>query len=345
MQESPSTLGVERKGYEGKALYIRTEVGLYESLYQVYPVLRAMVDKIARVASLLDFEIIPARHIEEEGATPDKTQRLLLQNFFRTPNEQESFTQLMFWMVARLVLLHECFLEVTYSADGLPVDFYSLAGTIQVLQDEHGNLLSPAYRQFLGGRTADFESYEVIRFVQPDALDSSVPSSVIDSLGRTIAIDSRKIDWLLELVKQGGYGRKRLVWILKGGTGDEKVYERNKEEIKSEYGGLKSASADPVVIEGEVTVAPYGETISEADYNAGRKSHREEIGGVMGVPLPKLGDFEAMGKATMDEINKEFLEETIQPVLRLIENGFNHFIERQWGIKDWQFRFEFFKPH
>ncbi|RLC80246.1 MAG: hypothetical protein DRJ03_22060, partial [Chloroflexi bacterium] len=318
-------------------------VELYERVYRRYPWVRAMVNKVAKVASMLDFEIKPAPEILAQKKEPSQEQRILLEELFRTPNERESFAEFIFWLVARLRLLNEAFVEVTYNAARLPVDLYPLPGKVKVLVDEHGVLKSPAYRQTLGGKTAEFEADEVIHFRLPDALGRVQSLPDIETLEVTILTDLNKQLWMKELVTSGAYGRDIIAWVLRGNLAPDEV-ERNKEAIKNQYRGSAGAAAEPVVVEGDVDFKNQGRHIKEDEYWEGRLGHIREIGAVLDVPLAKLNQFEALGKAGLEEVDRAFIRETVFPILRVIENKFNHAIVRLWGITDWRFAFKRFEP-
>jgi len=326
----------DRKGYRFRQFYFEHPwtqhqlKQLYYGIYRKHSWTRTMVDKIAKFAISVGFDI------KYTGTNlSDKRSAMLMKNFFKYPNFQESWEDVLFKTVVQLKLFGSSYWEIVENSMGYPVDFYILDGAILPQFDEHGSPKSPAYIQRVLGETCDFEYNEVMWFKFPDPIGKLLPSSPLEPVEASILLDMYAIGLNKRQFTQGV--RKGKAFIFPENTGEEAM-KRNKAQIDQMHEGLQGSYKPFLALEGECKIEDLELQETKMEAKDLREFLRDELAAVIGTPVSKLG-IESTDVKESQFIDRTFYNEEIRPLLKMIENTINRYLDLV-GIFDYRFCFK-----
>lgn len=118
-------------------------------------------------------------------------------------------------------------------------------------------------------------------------------------------------------------GRPEAVLQTKEGISD-KEFERFKQRWKQQYGGAKKVG-QTLILEWGLEYKPITFSPKDMQYQVGRKSNREEIAAIFGVPMSKLTT-EDVNRANANSGNWQYQNDTVEPRLRRTEQTLNSFL-------------------
>lgn len=305
---------------------------LYYDVWRKHPWVRALVNKIANIATTVGFHIA----YEGEGEL-DKKAIKMITSFFEYPNYKQSFADILWKTIVQLKLFYESFWEVVKSPEGYPKDYWVLDGPIIVRVDEHGNPLVPAYVQKVRANIAEFNYDEIVHFKFLDPMGRLYPSPELEALELSVLTDIYAMQLNKNTFTKGV--RKGKAFIFPADTGDEQM-KRNREQIENLHQGIQGAFSAFIAFEGECTVQDLDLFETKMEAKELREYLRDEIAAVIGTPLSKVG-IEATDVKESDYIDRSFFQEEVQPILGLVEGAINRYLDL-CGIQDYRFRFRKF---
>jgi len=344
-EKLPSTINIEtyvpeadRKGYRFRSTgfttvhQVKRLKQLHYDMYKKHPWLRAAVEKIAKVAVTVGHDI---KYVGKGEV--DENAKMLIENFFKSPNQTESFADIMWVTVIQLKLNAECFWEVVKASAGYPKDFYTLNGDISPNVDLHGYPIKgkPAYVQKVMSEEANFDYDEVIWIKFSDPFGKLRPTSQFESLEQSTLLDIYAMKLNKSIFTRGV--KKGKAFIFPGQLGEEQI-KRNRAQISMLHEGIEGAYSAFIALEGECEIKDLKLEETKMEGKDLREYVRDEMLGVIGTPISKLGISQTQVKESQ-YINKTFFQEEIKPILDLIQNKINSYLDLL-GIYDYRFIFK-----
>ena len=208
-----------------------------------------------------------------------------------------------------------------------PVEIYPLpTQRVKILLSESGSKQRiSGYRLTAGSGNIDFTIDEILHFKYPNPLNEFYGLSPLQAMIYAVGEN--------DLAHQFGYNvlRNQAVpgniftaeeWV------DTEMLKLAKEEIKTEYEGVKRAGKT-MILKG-IKPTKVGLSPMEINFLEGRKFLMEEILAIYGVPKTKIGMGDLVNRAVADALDYTFQKETILPRLKRIENKINEKLLPLW---------------
>lgn len=303
---------------------------MYYKIWRRHPWIRAMVNKIAKTSITVGWNI---KYIGKEAKNDAVFDAIY--NFFQYPNYQQSFEDILMKTIIQMKLFGESFWEIVKSEDGNPKDFYILDGTIQPILDIHGNPEVPAYVQKVFANEAFFNYDEILWFKFLDPIGNIHASSDLESLEFSVLLDIKAMDLNRKKFNKGI--RIGKAFVFKADLSDEQM-ERNREQVNNIHEGVEGSYSAFISLQGEVEMMSFGYEKDEMESKDLRSFIRDEMSATLGTPVAKLGILDTQVKES-EFINKTFFDEEVKPLLDIIENTINRYLDLV-GILDYRFIFK-----
>lgn len=299
---------------------------IHYDMYKAHPIVRAAVDKKAKVASSNGFTFRPVDQSEDLPKDKAKELRafikrsggkgLLLQTF----QDLTIFGRAFWWIEYRgskpwrAKRLHPKFVD--WFSDGR-----------EVTRFRYGPVST---------ETADqYEVHEVLSFRVADPNDDLMGLSPLASIQKTVAVDLFAMDFNGSFFENNA--QTGIVFQIKGAS--ETELNRNRAWLEEHYVGTKNAHK-PLLLEGDVEVKKSVASQAEMGFIEGRKLNREEILAVLDVDPDKLGMHTDSNRSTAKESGNTFRSESIRPLQSLVEEPFNNVLVLEYfGWDDIEFAF------
>jgi HK97 family phage portal protein len=218
----------------------------------------------------------------------------------------------------------ELWLELTgnsfwyvYTEKGMPKEIWPLPPQYMSIVPSRDKLVA-GYVYQKGIEKIPFDAEEIIhfKFYSPTGslygmgpMQAAMPAYVSDQAIR-----------IFESTLMQNMGRPEAVLQAKEGISDAE-FERFKKRWRQQYGGAKKVG-QTLILEWGLEYKPITFTPREMNYMAGRKSNREEIAAIFGVPMSKLTT-EDVNRANASSGNWQYQNDTVEPRLRRIEETLN----------------------
>ena len=290
----------------------------YQTLQMVYKKeswVRAGIDAIQRTGTSNGFRLVTKDPNDPNDLTPKETKDIL--RLLRTPNAEDSFTDLTSEIMVDLHLYGDAYIEIVKDSKGKPIALYNLyAPSIKILVNRHGSILG--YLQSSNSQSDDvtFEAHEIAHFKLPNPGNSVYGLSPLESLFLPIETDLHAQNYNLTFFKNNATPKLHIDL----GNCTLPQLKRTKEFFKREYLGQPHKT---LITEGGVTVTPIGTKPSDMEFLNQRKFSRDEILAVLGVPPMKVGITEDVNRASALEADKTFKTDKIIPLQRMIAKKIN----------------------
>ena len=299
---------------------------IHYEMYKAHPIVRAAVDKKAKVASSNGWTFRP----EDQSDTLDESKAKELRAFIKRSGGKGLFFQTFqdlsiygrtFWYLEyrsgkpfKAKRLHPKYVD--WFSDGREVTKFRY-GPVSV---ESADL---------------YEVAEVLSFRVPDPNDDLMGLSPLTSIEKTVAVDLFAMDFNGSFFENNA--TTGIVFQIKGAS--ETELSRNRAWLEEHYVGTKNAHK-PLLLEGDVEVKKSVASQAEMGFIEGRKLNREEILAVLDVAPEKLGFREDSNRSTAKEGANSFRSEAIRPLQSLVEEPFNNvLILDRFGWDDIEFAF------
>ena len=296
----------------------------YRTLEQIYKKeswVRAAIDAIYRTATSNGFRLITEDENDPNQLTEKEISRIMA--LLRTPNPDDSFTDIVAEIAVDLHLYGDAYLEIVKDDLGIPVSIYNLyAPSIKIKVNKNGTILG--YIQNASGTrirngqgtAVEFEPEEIVHFKLPNPGNEVYGLSPIESLLIPIETDLQAQQYNLTFFKNNATPKLHIDL----GNCTLPQLKRTKEFFKREYLGNPHKT---LITEGGVKVTPIGTKPAEMEFLKLRKFSRDEILAVFGVPPMKVGITEDVNRASALEADKSFKADKIIPLQRMISKKIN----------------------
>ena len=175
----------------------------YQTLQMVYKKeswVRAGIDAIQRTGTSNGFRLVTKDPNDPNDLTPKETKDIL--RLLRTPNAEDSFTDLTSEIMVDLHLYGDAYIEIVKDSKGKPIALYNLyAPSIKILVNRHGSILG--YLQSSNSQSDDvtFEAHEIAHFKLPNPGNSVYGLSPLESLFLPIETDLHAQNYNLTFFK------------------------------------------------------------------------------------------------------------------------------------------------
>lgn len=299
---------------------------IYYRMYTDHPIVRAAIDKKAKVASSNGYMFRPVDNSEDLDETKAKELRAFIKRsggktfLFQTFQDLCIYGRTFWWLEYRggkpwkAKRLHPKYVD--WFTDGR-----------EVTKFRYGPVSTETANKY--------ETKEVVSFRIPDPNDDLMGLAPLASLTKTVAVD------LFAMEYNGAYfennAQTGIVFQIKGASETEII--RNRAWLEENYTGTKNAHK-PLLLEGDVEVKKSVATQQEMGFIEGRKFNREEILAVLDVSPEKLGMREDSNRSTAKEGANSFRTESIRPLQSLVEEPFNNYLILDlFGYDDIEFAF------
>jgi HK97 family phage portal protein len=297
----------------------------YTNMYRQHPIVRSVVDKIARTAVASGFQFVPrdrSKPLNERSAAKIEE---ILQRSNAISLLRETYRDLLVYGDAYWYLLP--------ARNGVPFQMIRVApSSVNIVVDRNTReVTSYIVRNVKTGIETQYEPTEFVhfKFAAPD--NDLYGLSPLESLTSTVAQDL-----FAQTYNEAFFANSAqtgIVFNMRNASREE--VERNREFLKKEYTSAANAHK-PLLLEGDVDVSKSVSSPAEMQFIEGRKQLTMEILAVYDLPYTKLGGTsESANRSQSAENDKTFRSETIKPLQAIVEEVMSeHLLYTIFNIKD-----------
>lgn len=187
------------------------------------------------------------------------------------------------------------------------------------------------YEYLLGNTIIRFTPDEIIHFKEPNPNSLIVGLSPLEGILLPVDTNKAMMEYSMSLFENGAF----FGTVIKVPDDmPDTDFERLKTEIKEQFTGVSKAGRTKV-LRGVKEIESLVKTMADLGFEAGRKLTKEDILQSYGVPESKLGagGTAVSSRATAYELDRTFIEQTIQPRLVRRDGVINQFLLPQWDDK------------
>ncbi|MFD2264337.1 phage portal protein [Lacibacterium aquatile] len=223
-------------------------------------------------------------------------------------------------LASLLVIEGEAFVLPNGVGGGAPVELLSIAG---FKVTKRGEAIE------IGGRS--FASSEICHLKRADPMQGPRGRGDLQAAARAIDSHDAALRWNEALLESGARPSLALVYDPKDGPAhlSDEQFMRLKAELKAQVGGAEQAGSLMLLDDG-LTVQELSLNPKDMDWLAGRKQAALDIATAFGVPAQLIGIPDAQTYANMEQARLAFWEDTILPLLRLIQDGIGDWLLPQF---------------
>jgi HK97 family phage portal protein len=285
----------------------------YTRMYKQHPIVRSVVDKIARTAVASGFQFIPrdrAKALNENAA--NKVQAIM---------QRSNSVALLRETYRDLLIYGDAYWYLTPARNGVPFQMIRVAPSQVniVINNLTREITSYIVRDAKNGTEIQYEPNEFVHFRFADPDNDLYGLSPLESLTSTVAQDL-----FAQTYNEAFFANSAqtgIVFNMRNASREE--VERNREFLKKEYTSAANAHK-PLLLEGDVDVSKSVSSPAEMQFIEGRKQLTMEILAVFDLPYTKLGGTsESANRSQSSENDKTFRSETIKPLQAVIEEVIN----------------------
>lgn len=209
---------------------------------------------------------------------------------------------------------------------------------------KNGDFKNPAYLGYPYFRDEPKEpsTYEtpekIVYFVNPAINGEFVGRTFLESLTNyVIPADIYAAYTYLNLHKN--YSKPSGIWTVPNVDRDE--FKRFTQQLDQKYKGYENYGQSAIAVRGQVDFKEFRSPAKDdMPYIEGRKYSRNELATVLGVPTAMLGVPEDMDKSDMQSLQRQYYENTLRPITRVLEETINNqIIQRYFGTDELRFKF------
>jgi len=133
------------------------------------------------------------------------------------------------------------------------------------------------------------------------------------------------------MLENGARPSLALIYDPKDGPAhlSEEQFLRLKGELKAQVSGAEQAGA-VMLLDGGLTAKELSLSPKDMDWLAGRKQGALDIATAFGVPAQLIGIPDAQTYANMEQARLAFWEDTVLPLVRLIQDGLGDWLLPRW---------------
>lgn len=306
----------------------RDRHSIYYEMYRQHPVLRAGIEKIAKVAVANGYAFVP----ETPDLDINKDRAKVLRTFFRRSNG----SQLLRLTYKDLLIYGEAYwLIVGAKNGGVPQRAMRLHPMYMDADIRQGVVTRWRYGPLYQTEEAiPYALNEVLHFKLDDPNSDVYGLSILDSLQHTVASDLFAMKFNRKFFENAA--QVGLIFNMKNSSSDEVA--RNREWLEQNYTGAENAHR-PLILEGDIDVKQSVSKMQEMQFIEGRKLNRQEILSALDIDPSKLGINEDVNRSSSKEADNTFRQETVAPLQLVVEEEINNaLILGMFGWDDILFR-------
>lgn len=334
-------------------LYDKNKI-IIDTFYS-YPWLNATVNSIAKTLTGANIRVVPT----DSSSKIDAEKRDRITRFLSGVSAKKDWNNIkdlipvsnkLYMTIVTYILLGQASWEVLYDGRKAPIGYDLLYGLTIPNVDNVGNFKDPAFQFYtyndinphmsMTAEPVEFDKYEVVYFVSPSISGDMAGRTYIESLiNYTIPADLYAAQSYLNLHKNRT--RPNGLWILPENIDDD-LFEQAVQNIDMLYKGAERYGSSSAVVRGELDFKEFSNpSKDDMPYIQGREYSMNEVSVVTGVPAAKLGVADAVGKANLQELKREFYESTIKPLAKVIEETMTEqIVLRLFDYEDVKIKFE-----
>jgi len=285
----------------------------YTRMYKQHPIVRSVIDKIARTAVASGFQFIPrdrAKPLNESAA--NKVAEIM---------QRSNSVALLRETYRDLLIYGDAYWYLTPARNGVPFQMIRVAPSQVniVINNLTREVTSYIVRDAKNGTEIQYAPDEFVHFRFADPDNDLYGLSPLESLISTVAQDL-----FAQTYNEAFFANSAqtgIVFNMRNASREE--VERNREFLKKEYTSAANAHK-PLLLEGDVDVSKSVSSPAEMQFIEGRKQLTMEILAVFDLPYTKLGGTsESANRSQSAENDKTFRSETIKPLQSVIEEVIN----------------------
>ncbi len=248
-----------------------------------------------------------------------------------TPNDYMTAFELFESMVVHLCLYGNSYCYIDRDATGIPISIQPLLPDRTWPEKRHGNLV---YLSRLNEGTMEFLPSDILHLkgLSIDGLVGLSPTRLLrNDYGHESAAGTFMGKFFGSGANMGG------VLTFKGKLSTE-ARAKLKEQIQSEYQGNSNAFK-LMVLEEDARFDKFGISPEDGQLNETRNLLIRKIASAFRVPPHKIGDTSRTSYSSLEQENRSFYSECINPYLRRIEDQINQklFLEAEKGQTYFEF--------
>jgi HK97 family phage portal protein len=285
----------------------------YTRMYKQHPIVRSVIDKIARTAVASGFQFIPRDRAKalNEGAA-NKVQEIM---------QRSNSVALLRETYRDLLIYGDAYWYLTPARNGVPFQMIRVSPSQVniVITNLTREVTSYIVRDAKNGTETQYDPAEFVHFRFADPDNDLYGLSPLESLISTVAQDL-----FAQTYNEAFFANSAqtgIVFNMRNASKEE--VERNREFLKKEYTSAANAHK-PLLLEGDVDVSKSVSSPAEMQFIEGRKQLTMEILAVFDLPYTKLGGTsESANRSQSSENDKTFRSETIKPLQSVVEEVIN----------------------
>lgn len=191
--------------------------------------------------------------------------------------------------------------------------------------EQTGEIIGYEYGK-ANGTKVNIPADEVIASFNPSPITNYVGKAGLSPLrpgGKSVDTETQLMDYQRNVLKNGG----KIEGILQFKTDylSEEQIKELQEKFQQRFADAKR-SGTPLVMYGDGDYKNLGLTPTELSFLESKKATREDVMMIYGVPKTVLGITDGVQKGNYEEANRNFINETIEPLIKNITNKLNQFL-------------------
>jgi HK97 family phage portal protein len=272
-------------------------------VYQQSPYVYVAVNRIAEAAAL-----VPLKIFRLQGEQRLEVENHPLERLLANPNPYLSQFELLEQTLGFLELMGNAYWYLAGDARGLPAEIWLLhPDRITIVPDPQHYIRGYLYA--MDGKQIPLDPVEVVHFKRWHPANDYYGLSALEAARLAIQSDRAMAHWNYNTFGKDN-GVPAGVVSIKDFISDAD-FERLKREWRSSYGGTSRRTA--FLRGGSVEWQNIGLTHTELDFLQGRKTHRDEILNIFGIPVGLISENATEANAKVAE--RLFIERTLYPKL------------------------------
>lgn len=297
----------------------KTQVAIDEG-YNASAIAYACIEKRAKLLASIPWIV--------ETKTKDgweRNDKHPLSQLIESPNPSQSWYEIIYGASQQLDLSGNAYIsEIKAGARNLPRELWLLPSKNMRIKAGRQNLID-LYEYGHGAGWSKIEPEDMIQLMFPNPDSPYFGQPTLRAAGRPVDIDRESGIW-----QKASLENRSVVDLylkLPDNTTPEQA-EHAREQLKQRQQAPANARK-PLATTAEVK--NLGQTAVELDFVASRRAVWTEICAAFGMSLADLGMTESVNLANAESMNKALIENTIIPLLTLIEHQLNHQLAREFG--------------
>jgi HK97 family phage portal protein len=289
----------------------------YFDMYSNHAMLRAAIDKIAKSATNVGFDIVPRDSLSE----PDEAEVQIIKEFF---DGQADFSAELRKAYKQLLICGDAYLYIIPNRKREPIGLRTLhPKTVHVQITPQGRITGYVQKNLdeIGddSEAVFFEPHEIIHIKIENPNDDIYGLSPLESLKWAVGADLYAQRYNAAFFANSGVTGT----IIGVRNADPAEIQRNRKWLEENYMGPEAAHK-PIILEGEsISISKSVATHTEMGFLEGRTFIIQEILAVLDVPPAKLGRMDSANRSNSKEQDKTFRTESVAPLQWVVEAAIN----------------------